>query len=255
MCTLVFAWQVFEGVPLVVAANRDEAMDRPSTSPQLINEEPRVVAPRDEKAGGTWIGINEHGVFAAITNRWSSRTGQRSRGLLVLDVLAESSAESAARLVENAVKSDHYAGFNLVLVDDRAAMYLTYNGTLAVQPLQPGVFVVVNVGLVPANSATVGHGGDTISIPDGRSEAGQTQAENARRLSEELQPISGERPECWRERAAAAIRDHDFGVCIHDDGFGTRSSSLLSIRNDDVEYAYADGPPCLTEYDSIDVEF
>jgi uncharacterized protein with NRDE domain len=76
VCTLVFAWQVFTDAPVVAAANRDELLDRPSASPDVIDESPRVLAPRDEEAGGTWIGYNEHGVFVAITNRW---TGSEAR--------------------------------------------------------------------------------------------------------------------------------------------------------------------------------
>ena len=50
MCTLVLAWQVFADYPVVVAANRDEALDRPSEPPTRIGEEPGVVAPRDADA-------------------------------------------------------------------------------------------------------------------------------------------------------------------------------------------------------------
>ncbi len=56
MCTLVLAWQVFDGTPVAVAANRDERLDRPSQPPQQRHWGSRVVAPADEEADGTWIG-------------------------------------------------------------------------------------------------------------------------------------------------------------------------------------------------------
>ncbi len=151
MCTLVFAWQVFTDAPVVAAANRDEALGRPSTPPEIVEESPRVLAPRDEEAGGTWIGYNERGVFVAITNRWTGADGEataeRSRGLLVRDALRQASAEEAARLVERELDDRRYDGFNLVLADANAALLVEWDGdSRRVRNFDPGVHVVVNVG-------------------------------------------------------------------------------------------------------------
>ena len=75
------------GPDLVVAANRDEFYGRPSAPPSEI--EPGVVAGRDLVAGGTWLGMNRHGLFVAVTNRNAPvRTADaRSRGLLALEAL------------------------------------------------------------------------------------------------------------------------------------------------------------------------
>ena len=243
MCTLVFAWQVFTDAPVVAAANRDELLDRPSEPPAVVEESPRVVAPRDTEAGGTWIGYNEHDVFVAITNRWTDRevTADRSRGLLVRDALRQSSAEDAARLVERELDDRTYEGFNLVVADPNAALYLEYDGHLAVRNLEPGVHVVVNVG---ADGEYV--------IPAERAEAGERQAESADRLAADLAVEPGESSTEWLDRAAALIADHDYGVCIHHDRFGTRSSSLVTIGSEGATYRFADGPPCETEYERVE---
>lgn len=75
------------GRGLVVAANRDEFLGRPSVPPSEI--EPGIVAGRDLEAGGTWLGVNRHGLFVAVTNRKTpTRTPEaRSRGLLALEAL------------------------------------------------------------------------------------------------------------------------------------------------------------------------
>lgn len=75
------------GGPLTVAANRDEYLGRPSAPPSEI--EPGVIAGKDLQAGGTWMGVNRHGLFVAITNRRApSRTPESpSRGLLALEAL------------------------------------------------------------------------------------------------------------------------------------------------------------------------
>ncbi|WP_436910582.1 NRDE family protein [Halosimplex marinum] len=244
MCTLVFAWQVFPDAPVVAAANRDEALDRPSTPPELIEESPRVVAPRDEGAGGTWIGYNEHGLFVAITNRWDGRepAGERSRGLLVRDALQQSSAEEAARLVERELDDRAYDGFNLVLADAGAALLVEWDGeTRRVRNFDPGVHVVVNVGA----------DGD-YAIPESRAEAGTAQADNAGKVATALQVEPGETSTAWLDRAADVISDHEYGVCVHRDRFGTRSSSLVEIGREGSRYRYADGPPCETDYRDVE---
>jgi uncharacterized protein with NRDE domain len=246
VCTLVFAWQVFTDAPLVVAANRDEALDRPSRPPETFGSEPRILAPRDEEAGGTWVGVNDRDVFVAITNRWTGeqRAGDRSRGLLVRECLEQPSSEDAARHVERDLDARRYEGFNLVLADPSAALFLEYDGRLRVRNFDPGVHVVGNTGAdgqyaIPNEPARL-------------REAAQRQAENVDHLRTVLQPEPGEDATGWLDRAVSTIRDHDYGVCVHGDGFGTRSSSLVSIGEDGVSYRYADGPPCETDYDRVE---
>src|SRR5262245_22536097 len=116
MCTLIAFHRCFADAPLVVAANRDEFHERPTEGPALREASTsssrrlersaragsgavtRVVAPRDLRAGGTWLGISESGLFAAITNRRCDTPDpqRRSRGWLVMEALAEPSAERAA---------------------------------------------------------------------------------------------------------------------------------------------------------------
>jgi uncharacterized protein with NRDE domain len=220
VCTLTIAWQVFADTPIVVAANRDELLDRPSRPPEVIAEEPRIVAPTDAEAGGTWIGYNEHGVFVAITNRC---------------------AEAAARHVERSVADHEYEGFNLVVADAAAALYFEWDGSLRVENFEPGVHVVVNVGA-----------GGSFVVPPHRPEAGETQATNARQVATALRPEPGERAGEWIDRAREVISDHDYGVCVHRDRFGTRSSSLITIGPEGATYRFADGPPCRTAYRSVE---
>ena len=247
MCTLTLAWQAFADAPVVVAANRDEAMSRPSEPPTRQAGTPGFLAPRDLEAGGTWIGVNDAGVFVGITNRWVAVEGggDRSRGLLVRDALGASSAEEATRLVERALDEHRYDGFNLVLADANAATLVEWDGRARVRPLSPGVHVVVNVGA----------DGEFFE-PERRPEMGPEQANNAARVREGLRPEPGEEPAQWLQRAAEVLADHDYGVCVHqggpDGGYGTRSSSLVTVRRDgSVDYQFAPGPPCETAYEPV----
>ncbi|WP_254271171.1 NRDE family protein [Haloarcula marina] len=242
MCTIVLAWQVFDDAPIAFAANRDERVDRPSEPPAVRHWGARVVAPADAEASGTWLGYNEHGVLAAVTNRWvdAELAAERSRGLLVRDCLGHETAEDAARAVEQAAREAEYDGFNLLLVDENAAILLEWDGLLAARNLEPGVHVVVNVGA----------DGD-YRIPSHRPDVGERQAENADRLREAMQVEPGEQVDAWLDRAGETIADHDYGVCIHGDGFGTRSSSLVAL-GERQRYDFAAGPPCTTEYRPVE---
>ncbi|WP_276272011.1 NRDE family protein [Haloarcula litorea] len=242
MCTIVLAWQVFPDAPVAFAANRDERVDRPSQPPAVRHWGADVVAPSDEEAHGTWVGYNEHGVLAAVTNRWvdADLAGERSRGLLVRDCLGHESAEDAARAVEQAVREAEYEGFNLLLADADAAVLLEWDGLFAARNLDPGVHVVVNVGA----------DGD-YRVPSHRPDVGEQQAHNADRLREAMQVEPGESADAWLDRAAETIADHDYGVCVHGDGFGTRSSSVIAL-GDERRYEFADGPPCETAYRPVE---
>ena len=68
MCLIVFAWRPGHTQPLIVAANRDEFYARPSRPLAQWPEAPHVHAGRDLEAGGTWLGVGDHGRFAALTN-------------------------------------------------------------------------------------------------------------------------------------------------------------------------------------------
>ena len=75
--------------PVLIGANRDEMIDRPWQPPgRHWPDRPDVVAGLDSLAGGSWLGINDWGVAAAVLNRHGSlgpASERRSRGELVLE--------------------------------------------------------------------------------------------------------------------------------------------------------------------------
>ncbi|MFC6764479.1 NRDE family protein [Natrinema soli] len=244
MCTLTLAWQVFDDAPVAVAANRDEALEREALPPAVYSEEPLAIAPSDAEAGGTWIGYNEYGVFVGITNKWTDTdlAGQRSRGLLVADVLEARSAADAKSIVEAAADADEYNGFYLVVADASDAYCYEWDGTLSLTEFEPGIHVVVNVAV-----------DDAVDVPSVRPAAGREQAANANAVREALAAESEETVTDWLERASDVLGDHEYGVCIHRNGFGTRSSSLIALGPETTRYAFAPGPPCRTSYDDVSV--
>src|SRR5215472_12933777 len=100
MCTVVILRRPDHRWPVLIGANRDEMIDRPWRSPDRHwPDRPEVVAGLDVLAGGSWLGINDWGVAAAVLNRTGSlgpAPDRRSRGELVLEALDHADAVTAA---------------------------------------------------------------------------------------------------------------------------------------------------------------
>ena len=83
-------------------SNRDEKRTRlEAFAPEIkIRDGVRYIAPTDGEAGGTWIAVNEFGVGICLLNSAGvkpSRTPpQRSRGLLIPELIGSASAEEVA---------------------------------------------------------------------------------------------------------------------------------------------------------------
>ena len=148
MCLIIFAHQAVPAYPLVLAANRDEFFPRPTQHADFWtdNTGPRqVLAGRDLQAGGTWLGINRAGRFAAVTNiRDPSQPEQkpRSRGELTLDFLqSEQPAADYAESLKPVL--DQFAGFNLI-IGDGESMYYVNNFEAITRQLEQGIYGLSN---------------------------------------------------------------------------------------------------------------
>lgn len=140
MCLILFAWQAHPRYPLVVAANRDEFHDRPTAAAGFWEEAPDILAGRDLQAGGTWLGINRNGRFAAISNYreslFKASKLEYSRGHLVRDFLLDNSAP-ASHAEHLQTRASRYRGFNLLLGDSEAVFYVS-NRTEGPTSVNPG---------------------------------------------------------------------------------------------------------------------
>src|SRR5665213_1334345 len=119
MCLLALFFRVVEDAPVVLGANREEDYRRGGEPPRLREGPCRFVAGLDPTAGGTWLGVNEHGVVAAVTNRVKEEKPEhpRSRGLLVRDLLNCSTAAAASQLAVRELDANHYDVCNNVWAD------------------------------------------------------------------------------------------------------------------------------------------
>lgn len=216
---------------MLVAANRDEFLDRASAPPQVLTSGARrVIAPVDLVAGGTWLALNDSGVFVGITNRRATPHDptRASRGRCVIRAAAEATAEAAARVVAQD-EGTAYNGFHLVCADATSVWRVIGDGErLHLDDLGAGVHVVTERSLA------------------GKAPARETTLRNRieRLGSKELDTL------------APLLVDHSDdaveGTCVHIDarGYGTRSSTLVALGEspESTRLMHADGPPCQTSY-------
>ncbi len=146
MCILFLAINEHPNYPLIICANRDEFYNRPTKAAHFWQQQKGLLAGRDLKAGGTWLGINQQGEFAALTN---IRTGiqvddtKKTRGELVTQFLHRDSKIDLQWLIDN---SDQYNPFNLMYGSVKGlSCYNSQSKTLT--PLNDGFHSVSNGAL------------------------------------------------------------------------------------------------------------
>lgn len=147
MCLIAFAINVHPDYPLILIANRDEFYNRPTRSAQFWEAEgfADILAGKDLKAGGTWIGINKNKRWAALTNYrdlHSLKENPPSRGSLVLDFIKSNS--SAENYLGNIQKDAAlYNDFNLLLFDGKEITYYS-NISNTIQSVSNGIHGLSN---------------------------------------------------------------------------------------------------------------
>jgi uncharacterized protein with NRDE domain len=241
VCTLALYFRTFEAYPLIVAANRDEHYDRPSAAPALLNTRPQIIAGRDLRSNGTWLGVNNHGLIAGILNRRSDSEQQgsskkRSRGLLCMDVLKSASGRAAKEFLQ-----DHRVSYNpfTLLFADRQEAYICYNDEqrIITQKLKKGLHVLSSAAEFEMHSA----------------KADRAYARFAN-LSTRVQPINGTAVESIAA-LQAVLADHSPGedstnagdaICVHRESSGTVSSSVIYFSEVESLFHtfFCPGPPC-----------
>jgi uncharacterized protein with NRDE domain len=146
MCLLLIAWKSHPRYRLVLAGNRDEFHDRAATPLNWWPDDPRILAGRDLKAGGTWLGVARSGRFGVVTNYRDLQApveGAPSRGTLIPRYLtgATSPKEFLDDLRGAALR---YSGFNLLAGGSRALYYFSNRGPKTPTVLAPGIYGLSN---------------------------------------------------------------------------------------------------------------
>ena len=250
MCLILFAWKSHPKYPLVVAANRDEFYERNTAGIAWWPEHPNILAGRDQAdvigSPGTWLGLTKHGRFSALTNVRSpseKKPDARTRGELPLMYL--SGNDKPNHFIEKHSKRfDQYNGFNLLMADlsdpSNAEMHWLSNRvvmgksvrprkTFPTQSLTPGVYGLSNAMLDtpwPKVNHRIAAFAQTLAMDTGNlkhvDQYLHLLADDHEAPDREL-PNTGVSLE-WEKALSAAF--------IQTQHYGTRSSTILRIRND-----------------------
>ncbi len=144
MGILAIQYRKLEDAPILIAFNREEFYSRQFVAPRIQSGRPRVVCGLDRKTGGTWAGVNQHGMFVAAINapKRVAPYDSRSRSLLCKELLACANAEEALERAERELSTGNYAGVNYLCVD-RTSGGVVYGGNeVEVESLRPGLHVL-----------------------------------------------------------------------------------------------------------------
>lgn len=142
MCLIVFSYKQHPKYKLILAANRDEFYERPTTAANWWEDYSTLLGGRDLKAKGTWMAMDKKGRFAAVTNYRdlsNIRDDAKSRGDLPVNFLAGSSASVE---YTSGIVGSNYNGFNLLTMDEEMVHVSNYENKVNV--LTPGIYGLSN---------------------------------------------------------------------------------------------------------------
>ncbi|MDX6333167.1 MAG: hypothetical protein QOG05_507 [Streptosporangiaceae bacterium] len=252
VCLLIALSGTVPGVPLLIAANRDELYQRPADPVTVLRGgPPRILGGRDELAGGTWLAVSEHGVVAGLTNQpaTSRDPAKRSRGELPLAFAGYPDARTA--VTEVCARLDP-AAYNpcWMLVGDRHALFsvdLSGGDRARVEELPPGSYVLENAPLRQPSAKQQRVAGLVSAV----AEQARGDAAGAARIEAGLagvlrdhQPAAGPQPAGPGGLARPAELS---AACVHTERYGTRSAMIVSVGAAGVpRVSVAAGPPCVT---------
>jgi uncharacterized protein with NRDE domain len=226
VCLIALAWRARADLPLVVAANRDEWRERPTQAAHWWKEHPELLAGKDLRAGGTWMGITRAGRFAAVTNfrdPSDKRSTARSRGALVTEFLLGS--DTPARfLSELAARAHEFNGFNVIVGDGASLLYFGSRENVA-RPVEPGIHALSNHLLDepwPKVVRARRHMEDAMAVAEPAAQLFEMLSEQGLADDQAL-PDTGVGI-AWERRLSSAL--------ITGEDYGTRASTVMTLAAD-----------------------
>lgn len=234
MCLLAIQYRSVPEAPILVAANREEAYDRGSLLPSIQAGKPRILCGIDTKAGGTWLGVNQQGLFVGVCNRHKmlSPLVPKSRGVLCREMLRTNSSRQAVDLAMEELSTGKYDGANFIIADQESGWVVHGTDEIEVVELPDGLSIISS--------------GDVNDLRDERGKLCrrlltlQTLDSAVKFLARASQAFS--RPPAPEGRPGMVVRGKERG---------TVSSTLIALgkKPRDAIFQYASGAPDQAKYE------
>jgi hypothetical protein len=236
MCLLAIQYKLVPGSPILVASNREEAYERASLSPAIQSGKPRILCGIDQQAGGTWLGVNQHGLFVGVCNRTSvaPAVAGRSRGLLCRDLLRSRSAREAVDTAMEELATGKYEGANYVIADSENGWVVYGTHDAEVVELEEGLSIISASEVNDMRDERIQLAHRLLTL--------QTLDSPVKFLAVASKVFS--RAPSPSGRPSMVIREKDRG---------TVSSTLISLgkKPRDAIYQYSAGPPDVTKFEDF----
>ncbi|MFN3197666.1 MAG: NRDE family protein [Bradymonadia bacterium] len=256
MCVIGIAMHVHPQWPVIIAANRDEFLQRPTSGPQQLGVDAQGHAffgGRDLEKGGTWMGVGAGGFFVGLTNQrlggGAGSPAPRSRGEVVLEALRLASVVEINAWLSTLPTAD-YLPFNL-MYGTAEAMWVAYvrpDAAPQVEQVPSGIHALPNDVLDSprfprAARVVAGMGGALDGLPSDASWP-DVSASLTTLLADRTPPNEDERAVLAAQGGELDLwvaLDH---ILIRTPVYGTRSSTLVALSPGAVAgYGFVDGAP------------
>jgi len=244
VCTILLAWRYSSVAPIVLAANRDELIARPSAPPCILTASPLILGGRDLVAGGTWLAVGVDGAICAVTNRHPAEgppvapdPTRRSRGEIPVALLTADRADVPARLRD--LGPGRYNPVNVLWADEDRALvaHVDDSGPVRVVELAPGPHVLTTRDVDDARNPKVAmllSGMHRVLAAGGDADV-----------------IAGLRA-MLADHTSASDSPVD-AACIHGDVYGTVSASTVVAGSGQLVYEHAPVRPCVTPFAAVPI--
>jgi uncharacterized protein with NRDE domain len=226
MCIVLFSYKNTPGYRLILAANRDEFLARPTAPLSWWSDNTTILAGRDIQDGGTWLGVSRNGKFGVLTNYRDFPVNDESpvsRGEILSEYL---SADSMPSIFIQGLRQrqKHFRGYNLLLGDASSLWYYS-NRRDDLLNVPPGIHGLSN-HLLNTGWPKVERG--KMLFTDAVRDKDFSRDSLIEVLRDTVQPIDSELPDTgvgseWEKRLGP--------IFITSDEYGTRSSAILTIAD------------------------
>lgn len=228
MSLLAIVYHLVPEAPILVAYNREEPLDRICPAPSIQSGKPRILASIDQHTGGTYLGMNQNGMFVGVVRRkkFEAPVNPRSRGALTREMLKCNSAQHAVDLALEELHTGQYRGANFCVADPDSGWMIHSHSETDVMELKQGLCIVGDRDMNDPKDARVAMAQRLLTL--------QTLDSPVKFLAIASKVLA--RTSTAPGRPSMVVKEKDYG---------TVSSTLISLgkKPRDAIYQYSNGSP------------